>query len=87
MASGISFEVDLGAAYVPHYGTAPISARMLFRKIADGAGHLSDHYDLGRSMCVARARAVVDGDYGERPLRHRLFAAPSTGHLCLSRAM
>ena len=42
MASGISFEVDIGARYVPHYGTAPISARVLFRKVADGAGHLSD---------------------------------------------
>ena len=48
VASGVSFEVDLGGAYVPHYGTTPLSARVLFRKIADGAGHLSDHYDLGQ---------------------------------------
>ena len=48
MASGTSFEVDLGVPYVPHYGTAPISARVVFHKVADGAGHLSDHYDLAQ---------------------------------------
>ena len=28
------------------YGTYPICATVLFRKVADGAGHLSDHFDL-----------------------------------------
>ena len=47
MASGVSFEIEgISKGYVPHYGTRPISARVLFRKVADGAGHLSDHYDL-----------------------------------------
>ena len=55
MASGISFEVDLGASYLPHYGTAPISARVLFRKVADGAGHLSDHFDLAQIFAASEA--------------------------------
>ena len=47
MASGLSFEVaGISPAYVPHYGTSPIAARVLFKQVADGAGHLSDHFDL-----------------------------------------
>ena len=65
MARGISFEVDLGVAYVPHYGTAAISARVLFRKVADGAGHLSDHYDLSQ---IYAASDVYAGN-GRRRLR------------------
>ena len=75
LASGISFEVDMGIRYIPHYGTAPISARLLFRKIADGAGHLSDHYDLSHiyaaSECAGTGRwrlrrrtSVVESIYG-----------------------
>lgn len=48
-ASGVSFEVeqhDLRCAR--HYGIRPISARLLLRKVADGAGHLSDHFDLAQ---------------------------------------
>ena len=28
------------------YGGLPITAAVIYRKVADGAGHLSDHYDL-----------------------------------------
>ena len=58
MASGISFEVDMGISYVPHYGTAPVSARVLYRKVADGAGHLSDHYDLGQIYAATELRCI-----------------------------
>ena len=45
-ASGVSFELDLGHAYKPHYGTSPISATLLYTDVVDGAGHSSKHYDL-----------------------------------------
>ena len=34
---------------VPHYEASPVAARVLFRKVADGAGHLSDHFDLSQA--------------------------------------
>ena len=47
MASGTSFEVaGISPGYVPHYGTSSIAARVLFTQVADGAGHVSDHFDL-----------------------------------------
>ena len=47
MATGVPFEVaGISPSYVPHYGTSPIAARVLFTQVADGAGHLSDHFDL-----------------------------------------
>ena len=48
MASGISFEVECGFREMPHCGTRPISARVVFRDVADGAGHLSKQYDLAQ---------------------------------------
>ena len=49
MASGISFEVEQkDVRYVPHYGTSPIAARVLYRTVVDGAGHESNHYDLSQ---------------------------------------
>ena len=60
MASGISFEVDLGASYLPHYGTAPISARVLFRKVADGAGpaHLCRKSPMSRLVSCRSTTAL-----------------------------
>ena len=59
MALGLSFEIEgISKGYVPHYGTGPIAARVLFRQVADGAGHL-----LGVAGQPARAalRARVEG--------------------------
>ena len=47
MASSIGFEVQLSGMSAPlPYGGLPITATVHYRKVADGAGHLSDHYDL-----------------------------------------
>ena len=49
-ASGISFEIEGSSpGCVPHYEASPVAARVLFRKVADGAGHLSDHFDLSQA--------------------------------------
>ena len=46
-AAGVTFEIEgISERYVPYYGTSPIRARIRFGSIADGAGHLSDHYDV-----------------------------------------
>ena len=82
MASGLSFEVDIGARYVPHYGTTPIAARLRFRKVADGSGHLSDHHDL--LQVYAGRKSVGNGRWR---LWRKTPPALSTGHLCLSGAM
>ena len=47
MASGVSFENEQPWGIL-HYGTSPIAARVVFRKVTDGAGHSSPHYDLSQ---------------------------------------
>ena len=47
MASGLSFEiVQTGMAEPLCYGRSAIGATVQYVKVADGAGHLSDHYNL-----------------------------------------
>ena len=47
MASGVSFEiVQTGMAEPLCYGRSAIGATVQYVKVADGAGHLSDHYQL-----------------------------------------
>ena len=80
MASCIGFEVNQSGMAAPlPYGDRPIAATVYYHRVADGAGHLSDHFDLhqvyySRDLVVRRLRLsgktnpalLVSG--GEKPV-------------------
>ena len=65
--------------------TLRIAARVLFRKVADGAGHLPDHFDLSQvyssvpATAVEKRRAVSTNRFGW----HMQFGVTSYVHECI----
>ena len=65
--------------------TLRIAARVLFRKVADGAGHLPDHFDLSQvyssvpATAVEKRRAVATNRFGW----HMQFGVTSYVHGCI----
>ena len=77
MSSGISFEVEQpGIEHIPHYGNGPIAARLLCRRVADGAGHQSCHYDLQQ---IYRDHRLGNGRWRllkKTPPRYAVYGLP-----------
>ena len=65
-ASGVAFEIcQDDVAYLPHYGSGPVSACLLRRYVYDGAGHGCPHYDL--KQIYAEDDSLLHYHSGKRP--------------------